>query len=108
MRFLRFVLFLALAPFALAQSIDTAAVDRLAQHTLDAWHIPGVAVAIVIDDKVVYTHGYGVKEIGKSDPVTADTLFGVASTTKAFTTAAMAILVDEKKMSWDDPVRQHI
>jgi CubicO group peptidase (beta-lactamase class C family) len=108
LRILRLLALLLLAPFVAAQAIDTAAVDRLAQHTLDAWHIPGVAVAIVIDDKVVYAHGYGVKEMGKSDPVTADTLFGVASTTKAFTTAAMAILVDEKKMSWDDPVRQYI
>src|SRR5437667_11395883 len=93
---------------AFAQPVDTRAIDRLVQHTIDVWHIPGAAVAIVKDDKVVYIKGYGVREIGTSDPVTADTLFGIASTTKAFTTTAMAILVDEKKMSWDDPVRQHV
>jgi CubicO group peptidase (beta-lactamase class C family) len=108
MRFLRWLLLIAIAPLALAQSIDTRAVDRLVQHTLDAWHIPGAAVAIVINDKVVYANGYGVREIGKSDRVTADTLFEIASTSKAFTSAAAAILVDEKKMSWDDPVRQYI
>src|SRR5437763_1711753 len=108
MRFLRFLLLIAIAPFALAQSLDTHAVDRLVQHTLDAWHIPGAAVAIVINDRVVYANGYGVREIGKSDRVTADTLFEIASTSKAFTTTAAAILVDEKKMSWDEPVRQYI
>jgi CubicO group peptidase (beta-lactamase class C family) len=107
-RFLLVLLLTALASAAFAQTIDTRAVDRIVQQTLDAWHIPGAAVAIVKDDKLVYMNGYGVKELGKSDRVTTDTLFEIASTSKAFTTTAMAILVDEKKMKWDDPVRQHI
>ena len=108
MRFLRLLLLVAIAPLAFAQSIDTGAIDRLVQHTMDTWHIPGAEVAIVIDDKVVYANGYGVKEIGRSERVTPETLFEIGSTTKAFTTTAMAILVDAKKMNWDDPVRQHI
>ena len=108
MRPVRLLLLLALAPFAFAQTIDTRAVDRLVQHTLAAWQIPGAAIAIVENDKLVYANGYGVRELGKSDRVTADTLFEIASTSKAFTTTAMAILVDERKMTFDDPVRQHL
>lgn len=108
MRSVRLLLLLALAPLGLAQAIDTKSVDRIVLQTLDAWHIPGAAIAIVENDKLVYMNGYGVKELGKTDRVTTDTLFEIASTSKAFTTTAMAILVDEKKMKWDDPVRQHI
>src|SRR5712691_6503084 len=91
-----------------AQSIDTRLVDRLMSDTIRLWHIPGAAVAIVKDDRVVYAKGYGVKEAGGSVAVDADTLFQIGSTSKAFTSAAMAILVDEKKLDWDDPVRQHL
>lgn len=82
-----------------AQTVDPAAVDRLAAATMESWRLPAMAVAVVKDDKVIYSRGFGV---------TPDTLFQIASTSKAFTTTAMAILVDEKKMSWDDPVRKHI
>lgn len=93
---------------AFANDINSAAVDKVVQDTMKAWNIPGAAVTIVQNDRVVYAKGFGVKEVGKSDPVDADTLFGIASNTKAFTTAAMAILVDEKKMAWDDPVRKYV
>lgn len=87
---------------------DTRTIDRVMTEAMAAWKIPGAAVVVVKDDRVVHVKGYGVKEIGSSDAVTADTLFQLASTTKAFTTTAMAILVDEKKMTWDDPVRKHV
>ena len=76
--------------------------------TIAAFHIPGAAVAIVQNDRVVYAKGYGVTELGGTTPVAAETLFGIGSTTKAFTTAAMAMLVGEQKMSWDDPVRKYV
>ena len=91
-----------------AQSVDTAAVDRVMTDALRAWRIPGASVAIVQNDRVVYAKGYGVKEVGGTAPVTADTLFHIGSDSKAFTTAAMAMLVDEKKLAWDDPVRKHL
>jgi CubicO group peptidase (beta-lactamase class C family) len=91
-----------------AQTIDSAAIDRLARESMAAFQLPGMAVAIVKDDRVVYAKGFGVKEIGGTTPVTADTLFQIASTSKAFTTTAMAMLVDEKKMRWDDRVSQHV
>lgn len=87
---------------------QNAAVDKLALDTVKQWKLPGLAMAIVKDDRVVLAKGYGVKELGGSAPVTDETLFQIASTSKAFTTTAMAMLVDEKKMSWDDPVRQHV
>ena len=67
-----------------------------------------MAVAVIKDDRVIYLKGFGVLEAGGNAPVTPDTLFQIASTSKAFTTTAMAMLVDEKKMSWDDPVRKHV
>jgi CubicO group peptidase (beta-lactamase class C family) len=91
-----------------AQAIDSASVDALVQDSLKAWRVPGVSVAIVQGDEVTYLKGAGVKEAAGARPVTPDTVFAIGSTTKAFTTAAMAILVDEGKMNWDDPVRQHV
>src|SRR5687767_4498890 len=91
-----------------AQTPDAARIDALAQAALDAWQLPGMAVAVIKDDKVVHLKGYGVRELNQAGRVTPDTLFHIASTSKAFTTAAMAMLVDEKKMSWDDPVRKHL
>jgi CubicO group peptidase (beta-lactamase class C family) len=101
-------LLLLIAGAAHAQSVDGNAVDRLVTTTMAKWQIPGAAVAIVKDDKVVYAKGFGVRTLGTSEKVTEDTLFGIGSTSKAFTSAAMAILVDEKKMDWDDPVRKHV
>jgi CubicO group peptidase (beta-lactamase class C family) len=92
---------------ATAQSLERD-VDQLAAETLRVWQIPGLAVAVVQNDKVILAKGYGVKELGKSDRVGPDTLFAIASTTKAFTTTAMAMLADEKKLDWDDPVRKYV
>jgi CubicO group peptidase (beta-lactamase class C family) len=110
MRLLSVLLSLALALSALAQQpqVDAKTVDRLMTTMLRAWQIPGASVAIVHNGRVVYAQGYGTKELGKNDPVTADTLFQIASTSKAFTTTALAMLATEKKLAWDDPVRKHL
>ena len=104
----RIFLLLAWAVVASAQSVDSAALDALVDRTLKAWEVPGAAVAVVRGDELVYLKGFGVKRLASSERVTPDTLFAIGSTTKAFTTAAMAILVDEGKMGWDDPVRKHV
>jgi CubicO group peptidase (beta-lactamase class C family) len=83
-------------------------IDKIVQDALKAWQVPGVAVAIVRDDRVIYLKGFGVRDSADKDAVTPDTLFPLASCTKAFTTTAMAMLVDEKKLGWDDPVRKHV
>jgi CubicO group peptidase (beta-lactamase class C family) len=88
--------------------VDARAVDSAVEKAMKAWHVPGVAVVIVRDDKVVYLAGHGVRAWGKKTPVTPDTLFALGSCGKAFTTAAMACLVDAKKLHWDDRVRKHL
>jgi CubicO group peptidase (beta-lactamase class C family) len=72
------------------------------------WDVPGLSVAIVHKDQVLLCKGYGVKQRGASEAVDADTLFAIASNSKAFTAAALAILVEEKKLRWDDRVQDHL
>jgi CubicO group peptidase (beta-lactamase class C family) len=96
------------AVLAQAQPLDRAKVDAAVQKAMHDWGVPGAAVAIVRGDGLLLVQGYGVKELGRPDPVSANTLFAIGSATKAFTTASMAMLVDEGKMNWDDPVRKYI
>ncbi len=72
------------------------------------WLVPGLAIAVVKDDSVVFIKGYGVRELGKADPVTIHTRFGVMSTTKAFTTMLLAMLADSGRVRWDDPVTRYL
>ena len=78
--------------------------EKYAQKTIKEWQIPGMAVAIVADDKIVYARGFGVKEINGNEPVDTRTLFQIGSTTKAFTAALAAMMVDEGRMAWKDRV----
>jgi CubicO group peptidase (beta-lactamase class C family) len=105
------MLLLVLAPVRAQQASDEARlreIDEYAAKALRDWGVPGMAVAIVKDDRVVFAKGYGVRETGKPAPVDEHTLFAVASNTKAFTAAALAILVDEGKVRWDDPVTKYL
>ncbi|MEO8112846.1 MAG: serine hydrolase [Phenylobacterium sp.] len=83
-------------------------IDRLAARIQERFVVPGMAVAIVKDGKVLFAKGYGIREAGKPGKVDADTLFGIGSNTKAFTAAALAMLVDEGKLGWDDKVIDHL
>ncbi len=113
---IRRIQFLALVLFVFTQlavsqaSLDQklAAVDAYANKVMDTWGGPGMAIAIVKDDKVVLAKGYGVRELGKPDKVDENTLFAIASNTKAFTAASLAILVDEGKVRWDDRVTKFL
>lgn len=78
--------------------------ESYAQKSMDDWHVPGMAIAIVQGDKIIYAQGFGVKKIGGKDPITPSTIFQIGSTTKAFTSALMAMMVDEGKVKWDDKV----
>lgn len=82
--------------------------DAVVESARQRFEAPGIAVAIVKDGQVVMAKGYGVRKLGDPAPVTPRTLFGIASNTKAFTAAALAILVDEGKLRWDDPVTMHL
>ncbi|QBN20063.1 serine hydrolase [Flavobacterium nackdongense] len=88
--------------------ISEKQVDELVENTLKSFDVPGIAVAIVKDGKVILSKGYGLKSILTKEKVDANTLFGIASNSKAFTTAALAMLVDEKKVNWDDKVIQYL
>jgi CubicO group peptidase (beta-lactamase class C family) len=75
---------------------------------MKAFDVPGIAIAVVKDGKVVAAQGFGVRKLGEPAKVDARTLFEIASNSKAFTAAALAMLVDEGKLSWDDPVTKHL
>jgi CubicO group peptidase (beta-lactamase class C family) len=72
------------------------------------WKVPGVAIAIVKDDQVVFAKGYGLTKLGDSKPVTEKTVFAIASCTKAFTSAALALLTEEKYLHWDSRVVDYL
>ncbi len=83
-------------------------IDAYARKVARDWDVPGLAIAVVKDDQVVFAKGYGVRELGKTDVVDADTLFAIASNSKAFTAAALGILIDDGKLSWNDPVIKYL
>lgn len=85
-----------------------ADLDEYVARSMKTFDVPGLSVAIVKDGKVVVAKGYGVKKLGESAAVDENTLFAIGSNTKAFTAAALATLVDEGKISWDDPVYERL
>lgn len=105
-----FLLLVVFPFFVFTQTLDDKLreIDAFAQQVITDWKGPGMAIAIVKDDKVVFQKGYGVRQLGKPDKVDENTLFAIASNTKAFTAASLAILVDEGKLNWDDKVSKYI
>ncbi len=101
------LIFLALNSAVFAQ-ISDAEIDALVEKAMKEFNVAGVAVAVVKDGKVVHEKGYGVKSVDSKQPVNEHTDFQIASNSKAFTTAALAILVEEGKLSWKDKVKTYI
>jgi CubicO group peptidase (beta-lactamase class C family) len=99
---------------ALAQGTEPTLAQRLARLTEELetqrqeLHIPGMAMAVVQGDELIYSHGFGSADLESSKPVTPETLFAIGSSTKAFTASLIGMLVDEGKMSWDDPVTKFL
>ncbi len=91
-----------------AQLAPPADLDSYVATSMKTFDVPGVAVTIVKDGKIILAKGYGVRKLGDPTPVDERTMFGIGSNTKAFTTAALATLVDAGKLSWDDPVYQRL
>ncbi len=83
-------------------------IDALVADALKAFHAPGAAVVVVRGDQTLLLKGYGRRALGADELVTADTVFPLASCTKQFTTALLALLVDDGALNWDDPVRKHL
>lgn len=90
------------------QGQSLAGLDAYIRNAMAEWQIPGLAIAVVKDDQVVFLKTYGVREVGKGAPVDEETVFPLSSMTKAFTAAAVGMLVDEGTLSWDDPVIKHL
>lgn len=106
-RLVLLVLLLAPAP-ARAADFDPKALDAVVEHAMKEMNVPGGAVVVVRGDEVVYLKGFGVREKDKPEKVTPDTVFAIASCSKAFTATLLAMLVDDGKLKWDDKVRDHL
>jgi CubicO group peptidase (beta-lactamase class C family) len=112
MKFLENTIILVVAAFVLTGSVNEAKsqaltslqVDSLVKKTLTTFDVPGIAVGIVKDGRLIHAKGYGVRSTKSGAPVDEHTLFGIASNTKAFTAAALGILIDEGKVTWDTKV----
>ncbi|MFB9865655.1 serine hydrolase [Rufibacter immobilis] len=102
------IAFLLVCADASSQALSALQIDSLVERTMKAFDVPGIAVGIVKDGKLIHAKGYGVRSLKTRERVDENTLFGIASNTKAFTAAALGILVDEGKLGWDDKVIKHI
>jgi CubicO group peptidase (beta-lactamase class C family) len=91
-----------------AQALPPADLDAYAARALKTFNVPGIAVAVVKDGRMVFARGYGVRKLGEAATVDENTLFPIGSNTKAFTSALLASLVDAGKLSWDDPVYERL
>ena len=94
------------APGSLEQRLDRLA-EQLEQRREDL-HIPGMAIAVVKDDEVIFARGFGLADLENETPVTPETIFAIGSATKGFTATLVGMLVDGGEMGWDDPVTKHI
>lgn len=100
--------FLLIPFFGISQKAILKKLDKYFQTSLTAWNIPGMSIAIVKDDSLVFSKGYGVRDVTTNEAVDENTLFAIASNSKSFTSAALAILVDEGKLNWDDKVIDYL
>ena len=83
----------------------TEEIDREIPPLMASWKVPGMSIAIIYKDKIVFAKGYGTQQFGEDSPVTADTIFAIGSATKAFTAASLALLVDQGSLSFNTPLR---
>src|SRR5688572_20243433 len=107
-KFIVTVILFASYSLSSAQPLSGEAIDSLVERSMKAFDVPGIAVGVIKDGKVVHSRGYGVRSLNGPQKMDENTLFGIASNSKGFTTAALGMLVDEGKIKWDDKVRDHI
>ena len=107
-------LFISLAVFVIVgnslfgQGVNSAQIDSLVARVLETTPSVGIGVAVVKDGEFLHSTGYGLRSIEDKKKVDEHTLFAIASNSKAFTAAALSILVDEGKLTWEDKVVDHI
>ncbi|MGH9381217.1 MAG: serine hydrolase [Thermoanaerobaculia bacterium] len=82
--------------------------DAFLTKTIEEWNVPGLGLAAVVDGEVVFAEGVGYRDLEGEQLMTADTLFAIGSTTKAFTTTLLGMLVDEGRLDWDEPVATYL
>lgn len=121
-RVLSFIITVALLTSSLASSVSgqaqpapaidvnqkLAGFDAFMEKTLKDWNAPGIGVGVVVGDKLVFVKGYGYRDYEKKLPITANTMFPIASNTKLFTAVAAGFLVEEGKLTWDRPIRESV
>ena len=104
MKKILYILLLLLIAPAYSQPLTSKEIDNVVERTMKAFNVPGIAVAVVRDGSVIHMKGYGVSSIATSRKMDENTLFAIASNSKAFTSAALGILIDEDKLTWDTKV----
>src|SRR5437667_7450080 len=85
-----------------------AGFDAFMEKTLKDWNAPGIGVGVVVGDKLVFAKGYGYRDYEKKLPLTAQTMFTIASNTKLFTAVGAGTLVEEGKLTWDRPIKESV
>ena len=93
---------------AVSQTGPLRGLDRYIEEAREEWNIPGLAIAVVKDGEVVYAEGFGVRDVRTGVPVDENTIFAIGSASKAFTAAAVADLVEQGRVAWDDPVTEYL
>ncbi|MFH0786548.1 MAG: serine hydrolase [Pseudomonadota bacterium] len=102
------VVSLSLTPsFAQTAPFDSKDFREFVNREMKFWKVPGAAILVIQDGKIVFSEGFGYKDLEKGVPVTPKTLFGIGSCSKAFTALSIGMLVDEKKIDFDKPVREY-
>lgn len=104
----RFSLVLFLTPVLVCGQVTELNLDQLVEETLNTFDVPGISVGVLKDGAIVYSKGHGVRSLSTNEAMNPNTLVGVASNSKGFTCFALAMLIDEGKLNWDDPVRKYI
>jgi len=107
-KILSFLIFTVLFTGYSNGQISSLEIDQLVEDAMEKFTVAGVAVGVVKDGQIIHARGYGVKSLETKEPVDAHTAFAIASNSKAFTTTALALLVEEGKLSWQDRVIDHI
>lgn len=99
---------LVLASLSASAQVEEKKLDELIQNTLKTFDVPGMSVGVLKDGKLIYAKGFGVASLTTKKPMDENTLVGIASNSKGFTATALAMLVDEGKVKWDDKVSKYI
>jgi len=101
-------LYLVLSIPVFSRDLDEKELDAFVKTAMERFKIPGIAIGIIKDNKIRHLKGYGVRDINQNELIDADTMYSIASNSKAFTASAIAILVDDGVINWDDKVIDYL